>query len=945
MTTSVASNTPSWVASLADADVKADFLSLTSNGSFSYSAALTLLDNVAAHGTVTAAEFASLQTIAANLGNGVSTSDYVTSIFTQLVDGSPQNAAWTGGAMAASWDGPVPSVTLGNLAVGTSATNLGDLIGKWFLGTDLPSATGEGNSSGQSLQPTYQAFAQPLFDSSGQPAIADVNQGDSGDCELCAGMIDMVVNHASALESMFVSDGNGVYGVRFYVGGKAMWVTVNDQLPVYQGALLYNDASVLWASLIEKAYAQLSSSGLIDQAPVNSYSNISGDYAFDVLEDLNNSSSVMYYYSLDKDWNGYKNVFVNAIAAGNDLILESNGDTYDSSGRQELVSNHAFAVIGYDAATGDFIVRNPWGASPDNSYDAQFEVSMANIASVNGDMVIDNSATPNVIVTTLGQLTTAGQSNSYGEFLATGQYLPAGSVTALSSLFTTMDLSGARISAYMVQAIGLGGVQLNGATNLATAAQQALGEIVVAAADLSKLTFAAGATVGSTDLLVSAYDGVAWSTATDVALTISAKFSAAEPVLNAVVAPSASLPIASLFSVIGSPGANLSYLFSLENDVGTITLNGAANLLAHGQPGQVEVHAADLAALTFTAPSTAPSANDDQVFLDVTIYNGGTPVSDLIQVPIMIGTSVSTAVQDFNAGQISFSIAITDSAANVSGNLDSLQKILSAGDISGIALTDSGTPTLATTAGQSVGDSAALHAIVGNFAVSIAAGAGSTTLAGISGHASTAVFSGTAGQYTMTPGGDGVSFTVSAGGAVDHLSNITALQFSDYTDIVASQTPPVGGVVSSAMVTELYGAVFGRTPDAGGLAYYQAYAAAHPSTPFLQFAEWFLASPEYADNSAHAYAQTSAGDAQFITACYGNLLHRAPASTEVAWYEAKVIDPMLVGFNADTTAYAAAETQAHAQVLVYFSQSAEFLNDVQVTAQHPSSAQHWLVLI
>jgi hypothetical protein len=33
----------------------------------------------------------------------------------------------------------------------------------------------------------------------------------------------------------------------------------------------------------------------------------------------------------------------------------------------------------------------------------------------------------------------------------------------------------------------------------------------------------------------------------------------------------------------------------------------------------------------------------------------------------------------------------------------------------------------------------------------------------------------------------------------------------------------------------------------------------------------------------------------------------------------------------------------HAQVLAFFSQSAEFLGDVQVTAQHPSSGSHWLL--
>ncbi len=55
--------------------------------------------------------------------------------------------------------------------------------------------------------------------------------------------------------------------------------------------------------------------------------------------------------------------------------------------------------------------------------------------------------------------------------------------------------------------------------------------------------------------------------------------------------------------------------------------------------------------------------------------------------------------------------------------------------------------------------------------------------------------------------------------------------------------------------------------------------------------------------------------------------------------------PDVAGLTPGTAAYAQADLQAHAQVLAYFSQSREFLTDVQVTARHPADAQHWLVLI
>ena len=304
-----------------------------------------------------------------------------------------------------------------------------------------------------------------------------------------------------------------------------------------------------------------------------------------------------------------------------------------------------------------------------------------------------------------------------------------------------------------------------------------------------------------------------------------------------------------------------------------------------------------------------------------------------------------TSGSSYGQWGVSVPFAVSDSAANVTRSLDGLESLATQGKLGSIALSDSGIPTLSISAAQSVSDATVLQAISGSYVLSVTVPAGGGTVEGVKGQGATAVFSGAASQYTITQAGDGVTFTVSSASGTVHLSNITALQFSDFTDIVASQTPPAGGAVSSAMVTELYGAVLGRLPDVPGLAYYEASAAASPTLPFIQFAEWFLASPEYTGNAAHSYALNSQGDAQFITDCYNNLLGRGPAAGDVAWYQSHIIAPILSGLVSGTAAYAAAETQAHAQVLAAFSQSPEFLADVTVTAQHPSSAQHWLVLV
>ena len=80
--------------------------------------------------TLSASQLADLKTLAADLNQGESASAYVTYITDALIDGNAANTTWTGGRASASG--------LGNLAAGTTTTQLADLLGKWFLGTDLP---------------------------------------------------------------------------------------------------------------------------------------------------------------------------------------------------------------------------------------------------------------------------------------------------------------------------------------------------------------------------------------------------------------------------------------------------------------------------------------------------------------------------------------------------------------------------------------------------------------------------------------------------------------------------------------------------------------------------------------------------------------------------------------------------------------------------------------
>jgi len=1077
-----------WIASLTDTGIRADVTSLTADGTLSYADSLQILSDVAARGKVSVAEFGDLQTIAANVENGITTSDYVASIFYQLVEGSQSNQTYTGGNTS---DGGLVK-SLGDLAAGTSASQLTELIAKWFLGSDMPDPTipGADTTGGNPAYPVYAPYNYPLFGSAGVPQVTDIAQGSIGDCVLLAGVIETLLNDPSLINSMFVSDGNGVYGVRFYVDGTPTWVTVNSELPTYHNHLVFNNAYVadptqgLWVDLLEKAYAQLSATGNIGHPAVNSYANVEDDQATNVLTNLTDSSSASYFYSADINWNAYKTFIIDAVNQHDDVILETGNNvtgTTSSTGLQMLVSNHAYAVVGYDSSSGDFIVRNPWGVEGGTQpYVTQFEVSMSDIASsaVQGNFVVDNSAASNVVFTG-PQLTSTLVSVTYGSFQATTPTLGAHTTLPLASLFQVQDMAGLAVTHYMVDVLGAGAsISLNGAANLANSTQLAAGEIVFSATDLAKLTLTTGASGRTIELFLSGDDGTGFSTPLEMAFNIDGRSITVLPTANPMAAPSTAISLAGLFTLAGSDASAVTtYTISLDAGAGAFNLNGATNLLG-GSTSTIEVSAADLAKITYTAPSTSGTA-----VIDVSA-SSSTSASDVTQVEIDVGYSVAVALLDYKSGTIPYQFGVADSAANIFGNLDALEALMpnwnllgvlvddvakqteaitfsqytadrgvlsllsgnyaldvtgvtaaqaadlignsavhvsgvqiadtaaevmgsidaleslaAAGQITGITLTGSsnsaarittaqlaadaavlsdisGSYSLAVsgssssvasqlgtlqalagkgelasislsdpsanitiTAAQLASDATALNDITSSFTLTVAAGTTAVNIAGLSGQATTVQFAQDASQYSVTAANGVV--TVASGGVSDQLTGVTAIKFADFTEIVAA-APGSAGAPTTGNITELYAAVLGREPDAGGLAFYQSYLQKNPATGLIQFATWFLESTEY--SSAHTYAETAAGEQQFISDSYQNLLHRAASPSDVSFYETNVLGPAVNNLTPGTAAYAAAQLQAHALMLVYLSASSEFLTDVQVTAQNSAGASHWLIL-
>lgn len=400
---------PSWIKSLSTSTIACDMTSAACDGVINYSELQKLFSDVSASltssgGKLSAAQFADLKTVAANLNNGLSTSAYLTSITGSFVNGSAYNATWTGGGTT--------SVALGNLAAGSTATQFSELYGKWFLGTDLSSS--KVTVSGSSFNVSYSTSSNALVGSDGY-GMDDVNQGHLGNCYFLASLAEVADQNSSLISSMFTSNGNGTYGVRFFVNGVAQYVTVNSSLA--NGGTIFNHDNELWASLAEKAYAQVG--GLTSTS--NSWTTIGNGGAVErALAAITGASVITDFFSSGGSWGkvsynsslsmtGYTagqttatvlSSIRTALAAGDDVVLSSYTNAKDSSGKQTLVANHAMSIYGYNSTTGMLQVRNPWGTASGQYWATTFEVSLSTLLAAGDTITIDNASQTRVATST-----------------------------------------------------------------------------------------------------------------------------------------------------------------------------------------------------------------------------------------------------------------------------------------------------------------------------------------------------------------------------------------------------------------------------------------------------------------------------------------------------------------------------------------------------------------
>jgi hypothetical protein len=301
---------------------------------------IALLKNVEDGGLVDSTEFNDLKAIVGN-SSLFGTLDYVYKLSTYIVSGSVANARYQG-------------QSLGNLAAGSTTAQMENLINKWFLGLDRPTAGG-----------AYRQFAGQLF--VGGAAYTDIKQGYLGDCYFMASLAETALKNPSAITGMFVVNGDGTYTVKFYNNGQAAYVTVDSYLPTNgAGQLIYaglgkmynNSGNELWTALAEKAYVQINEMGWLRSGlpgnGQNAYSAIEGGYIYAALGQITGQATTPFASTASTS---SFTTFVNAFNQGKSIGFASKSAPASSS----VVGGHAYAVVGYNASNQTVTLFNPWG--------------------------------------------------------------------------------------------------------------------------------------------------------------------------------------------------------------------------------------------------------------------------------------------------------------------------------------------------------------------------------------------------------------------------------------------------------------------------------------------------------------------------------------------------------------------------------------------------------
>jgi hypothetical protein len=314
------------------------------HGSVTRSDMLAVFSQAERDGHVDSSEMDSLKFLS-SYGYLLNMTDVVQYLTGKVVNGDPGNSTY----QYLDKRGNEVTTSLSNLRVGSSSTQLTELVNKWFLGVNEPVAA-----------VSYSAANGSLFSANG-PVFTDVEQGSVGDCWLLASLAEAAARQPNLIRNMFIDDGtnlvNGqtveVWTVGFFTNGAVNYVTVDTELPS-DGWYYDRPANgVLWAALAEKAYAEANGSGMVQTATPssNSYRALNAGYAWWALTAITGQPASG--FAIDPS------NAASALQAGELVVLSTN-----SPQSSYIVPSHCYALVGYDpSSSAPFKVYNPWGTN------------------------------------------------------------------------------------------------------------------------------------------------------------------------------------------------------------------------------------------------------------------------------------------------------------------------------------------------------------------------------------------------------------------------------------------------------------------------------------------------------------------------------------------------------------------------------------------------------
>ncbi len=318
---------------------------------------ISLLRSVGADGSVSNAELTDLRTLTSSIS--IVMPNHVRALARNVVFFNVANTSYQG--MAA-----------GNLADGSSATLLNNLIDKWFLGSDLPAVSGVGV--------TYNTILGPLF--SGNPTSEQATPGAGNNSYFFASLGSIADRNANAIRNMFLDNGDGTFTVRFFGGalgtslanngritngfaggvGKPEYVTVNREVPVsasetlvYAGAGRNRGSALpIWAVLAEKAYAQWSETGNAGRAGLNSYAVLAGGWM---------STSNAHILGYNSSNYSFSTAIADNLIAALSLRQAVTLSTRPGATGGGLLGSQTYSVVAYDSSKKTFTLKSVSGTT------------------------------------------------------------------------------------------------------------------------------------------------------------------------------------------------------------------------------------------------------------------------------------------------------------------------------------------------------------------------------------------------------------------------------------------------------------------------------------------------------------------------------------------------------------------------------------------------------